>query len=320
VPDTPASLPDFTRWPSFPFEGDIRVKKLDEPVAVEPPRKGEDPADCTACAAPDDAYIWVSDRWRVRAMDRPTGLPMVLILESRSHLDLGDLPNMLAAELGVMTVRLERAIRSLDEVARVHVNRWGDGEAHLHLWFMGRPQGRLQLRGTFLSLWDEILPAVSEAKWRENLALVAAWLAEFGGTPLAEPPRIDWKAPAKLDPAIATLTLSDEPDESDRPVIVTPAEASSEPAGAAETPSNPAGAAGPSNPAEASSKPAGAASKPAPGAVEAREHDAAGKPERGSAADARSPEPAGETVSVAAEPALERVPRPVPDASAGSRS
>ena len=123
---------------------------------------------------------------------------MVLILESRSHLDLGDLPNMLAAELGVMTVRLERAIRSLDGVARVHVNRWGDGSAHLHVWFLARPQGRLQLRGTFLSLWDEILPAIPDSQWRENLALVAAWLAEFGGRPLAEPPRIDWKAPAQL--------------------------------------------------------------------------------------------------------------------------
>jgi hypothetical protein len=131
-------------------------------------------------------------------MDRPTGLPMVLILESRSHLDLGDLPNLLAAELGVMTVRLERAIRSLDGVARVHVNRWGDGAAHLHLWFLARPFGRLQLRGSFLSLWDDILPPIPESQWRENLALVAAWLAEFGGRPLAEPPRIDWQSPATL--------------------------------------------------------------------------------------------------------------------------
>ncbi|WP_442934193.1 hypothetical protein [Micromonospora sp. CPCC 205539] len=123
---------------------------------------------------------------------------MVLILESRSHLDLGDLPNLLAAELGVMTVRLERAIRSLDGVARVHVNRWGDGSAHLHMWFLARPYGRLQLRGTFLSLWDSILPPISEAQWRENLALVAAWLAEFGGRPLAEPPRIQWQAPSSL--------------------------------------------------------------------------------------------------------------------------
>lgn len=191
-------LPGFTTWPSFPFEGDFKIKHLDPPVETEPIRKGEDSADCTACTAPDDAYIWVNERWRVRTMDRPTGLPMVLMLEPRSHLDLGDLPNLLAAELGVMTVRLERAIRSLDKVARVHVYRWGDGAAHLHVWFMARPAGQLQLRGTFLPLWDDILPPIPEDQWRESLAHVAAWLAEFGGTPLAQPPRIDWQAPAKL--------------------------------------------------------------------------------------------------------------------------
>jgi hypothetical protein len=199
VPET--TPPTFTAWSSFPFEGDLRVKKLDDPVAVEPPRMGEDAADCAKCHTPDDAYIWISDNWRVRSMDRPSGLPMVLILESRSHLDLGDLPNMLAAELGVMTVRLERAIRSLDGVARVHVNRWGDGAAHLHVWFMARPYGRLQLRGTFLTLWDEILPPISETLWRENLAMIAAWLGEFGGEPLAKPPRIDWKAPSSFSSA-----------------------------------------------------------------------------------------------------------------------
>ncbi|MGI5179883.1 hypothetical protein ACQEVZ_26495 [Dactylosporangium sp. CA-152071] len=191
-------MPSFTYWPTFPFEGDLRVKRLLDPVPIEPPRHGDNPAECRACGAPDEAYIWVSDRWRVRSLDRPTGLPAVLILESRSHLDLGDLPNMLAAELGVMTVRLERAIRSLDGVARVHVNRWGDGAAHLHLWFLARPYGRLQLQGTFLALWDDILPPIPEDQWRENLALVAAWLAEFGGRPLAEPPRINWTAPARF--------------------------------------------------------------------------------------------------------------------------
>jgi diadenosine tetraphosphate (Ap4A) HIT family hydrolase len=205
VPQTHGSLPDFVSWPSFPFEGELRVKALDDPDAVEPPRKGEDANECVACNAPDEAYIWVSERWRVRAMDRPTGLPMVLILESRSHLDLGDLPNLLAAELGVMTVRLEKAIRSLDGVARVHVNRWGDGSAHLHMWFLARPVGHLQLRGTFLSLWDDILPPIPEAQWRESLALVAAWLAEFGGRPLAEPPRIDWKAPSKFDEPVVPV-------------------------------------------------------------------------------------------------------------------
>ncbi|MEU7795993.1 hypothetical protein AB0B11_21455 [Micromonospora tulbaghiae] len=218
MPDTPPSVPDFTQWPSFPFEGDLRVKQLDEPVPFEPPRRGEADRECTACNAPDEAYIWVGERWRVRAMDRPTGLPMVLILESRSHLDLGDLPNLLAAELGVMTVRLERAVRSLDGVARVHVNRWGDGSAHLHLWFLARPYGRLQLRGTFLSLWDSILPPISEDQWRENLAMVAAWLAEFGGRPLAEPPRIQWQAPSSLSPT-SPANAVEEPEEESASVI-----------------------------------------------------------------------------------------------------
>jgi hypothetical protein len=231
VPENTASLPDFTRWPSFPFEGDMRIKQLADPVAAEPPRSGEDADDCVACNTPDDAYIWASERWRVRAMDRPTGLPMVLILECRSHLDLGDLPNLLAAELGVMTVRLERAIRSLDGVARVHVNRWGDGSAHLHMWFLARPYGRLQLRGTFLSLWDDILPTIPEQQWRENLALVAAWLAEFGGQANAEPAHIQWQSP---------LTFSD-PTPAKRPdggETSSPADAATDPEGARETPSS----------------------------------------------------------------------------------
>jgi hypothetical protein len=202
VADSPttsqATLPSFTSWPSFPFEGQFTIKALDPTVETEPPRKGEDIAECTACNTSDASYIWVNERWRVRALEKPTGLPMVLLLEPRSHLDMGDLSNLLAAELGVMTVRLERAIRSMDNVARVHVYRWGDGTAHLQLWFMARPQGRLQLRGTFLPMWDEIMPSVDEAQWKENLALIAAWLAEFGGTAVAEPPRIDWQAPARL--------------------------------------------------------------------------------------------------------------------------
>jgi hypothetical protein len=229
VPHDPRRLPEFTSWPTFPFEGDLRVRPLDPPVGQEPPRQGEDPSTCPACQAPDEAYIWVSDRWRVRALDRPTGLPMVLILESRSHLDLGDLPNLLAAELGVMTVRLERAIRSIDGVVRVHVNRWGDGAAHLHLWFLARPFGRLQLRGTFLSLWDDILPPVPETEWRQNLALVAAWLGEFGGRPLAEPPHLDWQAPALFD-TVRITSVEGVPDSDSTVHLGTRRPLSSDPA------------------------------------------------------------------------------------------
>lgn len=188
-------------------------------MASEPERHGENPAECRSCNASDESYIWISERWRVRSLEQPTGLPVVLILEPRSHLDIGDLPNLLAAELGVMTVRVERAIRSLDGVARVHVNRWGDSAAHLQVWFLARPHGWLQLRGTFLALWNDILPPVDEDQWRESLALVAAWLAEFGGTPLAEPPRIHWTAPSRFeepnDHAGIAVTEEADPDHTD---------------------------------------------------------------------------------------------------------
>ncbi len=87
----------------------------------------------------------------------------------------------------------------------MHVNRWGDGSAHLHLWFLARPYGRLQLRGTFLSLWDDILPEVPENKWREDLALVAAWLGEFGGRPIAEPPHIEWQSPSTIAVELSSI-------------------------------------------------------------------------------------------------------------------
>jgi hypothetical protein len=168
---------------------------------------------------------------------------MVLILECRSHLDLGDLPNLLAAELGVMTVRLERAIRSLEGVARVHVNRWGDGSAHLHLWFLARPYGRLQLRGTFLTLWDDILPVIPEPQWRENLALVAAWLAEFGGKAIAEPAHIEWESPSKITSAADRDTAeetrhSNESANAAEPDPVSDQSIAGE-SGAAETPRSP---------------------------------------------------------------------------------
>jgi hypothetical protein len=136
----------------------------------------------------------------VRTTDHPTGLPIVLALELRSHLEFGDLPNLLAAELGVMTVRLERAMRSLPGVAQVYVSRSGDDETHLQVWFLARPAGWLQLRGRFLPLWDEVLPPIPDDEWRERLGLVAAWLADFGGRAVVDPPRIAWEPLAEWAP------------------------------------------------------------------------------------------------------------------------
>ena len=107
----------------------------------------------------------------------PTGLPVVVLLEPREHYaDPGDLPDELAAELGVLLARVERAIRSIGEIGRVHVCRWGDGSEHLHWWFMARPARVPQLIGSFAAIWDDILPPLPEDVWRANLDAVVAAL------------------------------------------------------------------------------------------------------------------------------------------------
>jgi diadenosine tetraphosphate (Ap4A) HIT family hydrolase len=112
---------------------------------------------------------------RVRA--RPTGLPAVLLLESRDHYsEPCDLPDDLAAELGMLLARIERAVRSVPGVGRVHICRWGDGGEHLHWWFMARPACFPQLIGSFAAVWDEILPPVPDETWHANLDIIVEHL------------------------------------------------------------------------------------------------------------------------------------------------
>lgn len=104
------------------------------------------------------------------------------LLEPREHVHLGDLDEAYAAELGVLTVRIERALRSEPGIGRVHVNRWGDGGAYLHGWFLGRPAGLVQLRGSCLPDWLDILPPLPEPQWTAIGRHVARALAAYGGT------------------------------------------------------------------------------------------------------------------------------------------
>ncbi len=156
-PDGRLPRPEFVDWDVFPFEGDLLVKRLADPVLPEPPRHGEDAGSCGACAKPDDTYIWVGERWRLTLPRDPVPVP-VMLLETRDHLDLADLDDAMSAELGVLSVRLARAMEAVTGVARAHVGRVGDGAAHLHVWFTARPAGLLQLRGSCLMDWLDVLP------------------------------------------------------------------------------------------------------------------------------------------------------------------
>ncbi|MFJ4205312.1 hypothetical protein ACIP2Y_37555 [Streptomyces sviceus] len=172
-------------WETFPFEceGDLRVRPLQPPVLPEPARSGEDgPEGCHTCRKPVTEALWADDHWRLDAVGSESRLPAVVMLQPRGHYDLSELPAEQTAELGPLLQRVERAVLGLDGVARVHVNRWGDGAAHLHFWFLARPAGLLQLRGTFLPVWEELLPPVPDEERRQAHRRIAAALAAEGGT------------------------------------------------------------------------------------------------------------------------------------------
>jgi diadenosine tetraphosphate (Ap4A) HIT family hydrolase len=174
-------LARMTGWDISPFEPDgLRVSPLRPPVVPEPARQGEDPAECRSCTRRDEG-IWLDDRWRLTRIGG-VGVPLVLMLHPRDHFDLADLPDALAAELGVLTTHIARHVEALPNVARAHVYRIGDGGAHLHVWFFARPAGQAQLYGSWLVVWDDLLPEYPEPVAQSDAITVATALADsYGG-------------------------------------------------------------------------------------------------------------------------------------------
>lgn len=187
MPETPEELyarakdalrmPPLEEWETFPFEGELRPRPLEPPTEVDRPRVGEGGVDCHTCNAADEEYLWTNERWKLSVWHEPPSIPMIALLHPREHFaDPGDLPDELAGELGVLIARIERAIRSIGEIGRVHVCRWGDGSEHLHWWFMARPARLPQLIGSFVAIWEDVLPPLPEEVWRENVAALEAAL------------------------------------------------------------------------------------------------------------------------------------------------
>jgi len=189
MPETPEQLyervadalrmPPLEEWDSWPFEGDLRPKRLRAPEP-EPRIQGQDGVDCQACTKPDTEYLWTNERWRLLALE-PSGLPVIVLLEPRAHFaGPADLPDELAREQGVMLGLVERAVLSVGGIARVHIGRWGEGAEHLHWWFIGRPTGMGQLRSSFAEIWDDVLPPTPKEIWDDNLARVVVYLNAQG--------------------------------------------------------------------------------------------------------------------------------------------
>jgi hypothetical protein len=173
-------LSRMTEWGISPFEQDgLRVTPLRPPVLPEPPRHGEDPSDCGACQRQDEA-IWFNDRWRLTRI-AGVGVPLALMLHPRGHYDMAGLPDRLAAELGVLSAHIVRHIEALPHISRAHVYRIGDGGAHLHVWFFARPAGQAQLLGSWLVVWDDLLPEYPAEVAEADAAIVANALAVSSG-------------------------------------------------------------------------------------------------------------------------------------------
>jgi len=174
-------LARMTGWDISPFTPDgLSVSPLREPVLPEPPRHGEDPADCRSCDRRDEG-LWLNDSWRLTRIPK-AGVPLILMLHPRDHHDLADLPDELAAELGVLTKHLARHIQALPNISRAHVYRIGDGGAHLHIWFFARPEGQSQLYGSWLVVWDDLLPEYPDDVAAADASLVVdALIDSYGG-------------------------------------------------------------------------------------------------------------------------------------------
>lgn len=173
----------WTSWPTWPFEsGTLRARPLDPP-GEEAPREGAAGSACAQCAKQDDpSYVfWRDELMMLGVPFGPTSLPIAAFLMPRRHADLRDLTEEEAARSGQLLMHMERAACDVLDIPRLQVARWGDGAEHLHWWLMARPTGANQLRGTFLALWDDVLPAREPADLRADLDAVASRLVELAG-------------------------------------------------------------------------------------------------------------------------------------------
>lgn len=174
-------LSRMTGWDISPFEpGGLRVAALRPPVLPEPERHGENPAKCNSCRRRDEG-LWFDEHWRLTRIEK-VGVPLILMLHPREHYDLADLPDDRAAELGVLITQIARHVQAVPNISRAHVYRIGDGGAHLHIWFFARPEGQAQLYGSWLPVWDDLLPEYpAEPADSDAATVVDALIASYGG-------------------------------------------------------------------------------------------------------------------------------------------
>lgn len=160
---------------TMPYEEPLVPRKPGERVLPEPPRRGEPGGEpCGICSGETAGAVWSDDHWTLHPPVQ-SSLPGTVWLASRQHFDsFADMPGELAADFGRIVARVERAILSLGDVARVHLYRWGDGGAHFHVWLLPRPLGMVEAKGAMLPLWEDVMDNVPDEELRAAAERVAA--------------------------------------------------------------------------------------------------------------------------------------------------
>jgi hypothetical protein len=168
-------------WEVFPFEREgLRVRPLEEYAVPEPDRR-KAPEDCKTCTAlgRDDLVLHRGARLGVI---RPGGCNLVFVANvvSLSHEMLDDLDDDGHVELGRLVGRTYAAMKALEGVGNVHVNKWENGTGHLSVTLLARPEGVLQLRGSNLAAWADMLPPTPVDELDARAVLVREALANAG--------------------------------------------------------------------------------------------------------------------------------------------
>ena len=171
-------LGDMVGWEVFPFERDGLVPKpLGERVVPEPSRSRSTDA-CGTCKAlaREDLVLHTGTRL---AVIRPGGTSLMFVANvvAREHERLDDLDEAADEELGRLVARTYRALCALPGVGNVQVSKWENGGGHLSVNVLARPLGVLELRGSNLPVWADMLPNIPQDEYDARADVVRAALA-----------------------------------------------------------------------------------------------------------------------------------------------
>ena len=165
-------------WEVFPFEREgLTPKPLGDRVVPEPSRaRAADACGTCRALARDDLVLHTGTRL---AVIRPGGTSLMFVANvvARHHERLDDLDEAADEELGRLVAGTYRALRALPGVGNVQVCKWENGGGHLSVNVLARPLGVLELRGSNLPIWADMLPDIPQDEYDERAEAVRAALS-----------------------------------------------------------------------------------------------------------------------------------------------